>query len=244
MSEKLQKVLAARGYGSRRHMETWISEGRIRVNGRPATLGMRVTDKDRIQVNGRPIREATGDKTRILMVNKPAGVICTRRDPEKRPNVFSLLPPLKNGRWVIVGRLDLNTSGLLLATNNGEIAHRLMHPSGELEREYSVRVYGEVDKAMLARLKKGVDIDGQKMKFKSIREGEVSGRNQWFQVVLTEGRYREVRRLWESQGVKVSRLIRIRFGTICLPRNLRATAWKELGESQIEKLLQAVASDS
>lgn len=218
-------------------MEVWIEEGRVRVNGRPATLGMRVSDKDRIQVNGRPIRKPSRQSLRILMINKPAGIICTRRDPQHRENVFKLLPPLKNGRWVLIGRLDLNTSGLLLATNDGEVAHRLMHPGGEMEREYSVRVFGEVNNAMLARLKKGVDIDGQIMKFARIREGEGSGGNRWFHVVLTEGRYREVRRLWESQGVKVSRLIRIRFGNITLPRNLRAGTWKELSERQIRGLL-------
>ncbi len=236
MSEKLQKVLASRGYGSRRQMEQWIEAGRIRVDGRVATLGDRVESDAQIFIDGKPARRESREETRVLLFNKPPGVVCTRRDEQQRPTVFTSFPAIHNGRWIIVGRLDINTSGLLLVTNDGALANRLMHPSSGVEREYSVRLFGSVDQAMIDRLLRGVVVDGEAMRFHSITEGGGPGRNQWFNVVLKEGKYREVRRLWESQGVQVSRLIRIRYGDIRLPRNLRMGHFQELTEQQIGEL--------
>jgi len=236
MSEKLQKILASRGYGSRRQMEQWIEAGRIKVNGQVAGLGDRVDQDADILVDGKPVRRDAAEGTRELLLNKPAGVVCTRRDEQGRPTIFQYLPKIRAGRWISVGRLDINTSGLLLVTNDGELANWLMHPSSELEREYNVRVFGVVDAAMLQRLRKGVDIDGEMMRFKRVTPGGASGSNQWYRVVLKEGKYREVRRLWESQGIQVNRLIRIRFGGIELPRNLKMGKYLELTEDEVTEL--------
>ncbi len=230
MSEKLQKVLARAGKGSRREMETVISAGRVSVNGKTAFLGDRVEGNEQIRIDGHNVvLEAQGDQIcRILMYNKPEGEMCTRKDPEGRPTVFDRLPPLEGGRWVAVGRLDINTSGMLLFTTDGELANRLMHPSHKVEREYAVRVFGEVNEAMRQTLLHGVKLEDGPAKFQKITYRGGEGRNHWFHVVLSEGRNREVRRLWESQDVQVSRLIRVRYGDLELQRQLPLGGWTEL----------------
>lgn len=227
--EKLQKVLAHAGLGSRREMERWIEEGRVSIDGKIASLGVRVLDHQTIRVDGNIIRsDRRSPRQRIIAYNKPEGEICTRSDPKGRPTVFQSLPGLRNGRWVSIGRLDVNTGGLLLFTTDGELANRLMHPRYEVEREYAVRVHGEVDQAMLQRLRKGVELDDGMASFNSISDRGGEGTNHWYHVTLNEGRNREVRRLWESQGVQVSRLARVRFGPVNLSRQLRQGRWKDL----------------
>jgi 23S rRNA pseudouridine2605 synthase len=238
LSEKLQKVLARAGLGSRRELERWIEEGRVSVDGRPAALGARVSPGQDVRVDGRPVRlepEGTGP-ARVLVYHKPDGEVCTRRDPAGRPTVFDRLPPIANGRWVGIGRLDLNTSGLLLLTNDGELANRLMHPSAGIEREYAVRVLGDPPADVLQRLRAGVELDDGPGSFDSIVPGGGGGANRWFHVVIREGRKREVRRLWESAGLPVSRLIRVRYGPVRLPRNLRKGRWRELEAVQVDAL--------
>ena len=237
--EKLQKVLARAGYGSRRELERWIEAGRISVNGRIATLGDRVSEHDVLRVDGHPVserRSTARKRIRVLMYNKPAGEICARKDPEGRPTVFESLPGIRDGRWVMVGRLDFNTTGLLLFTSDGELANRLMHPSANIEREYAVRVLGEVTKSIVSNLLEGVELEDGPARFTRIQPAGGEGANQWFHVTLLEGRYREVRRLWESQGLTVSRLSRIRFGPLTLPRTLRGGKWEELDSSALELL--------
>ena len=243
MSEKLQKVLARAGKGSRREMESVISQGRVSVDGKTAFLGDRVEGTEQIRVDGHVVNLQSKDQEicRILMYNKPEGEMCTRKDPEGRPTVFDRLPKLENGRWVAVGRLEINTQGMLLFTTDGELANRLMHPSRKVEREYAVRVFGEVDDAMLQRLRNGVKLEDGPAKFNKITYRGGEGRNHWFHVVLTEGRNREVRRLWESQDVQVSRLIRVRYGDITLQRQLPLGGWVELGLKDVNyyrKLVQ------
>lgn len=240
MSEKLQKVLAAAGYGSRRELEQWITDGRVEVNGKPAKLGDRVTVEDAINVDGKRIKLAAADrKIRVLLYNKPEGEVCTRSDPEGRKTVFDHLPRLTGERWVVVGRLDINTTGLLLFTNNGELANRLMHPSYQVDREYLVRVHGAVDNAMIKRLREGVLLDDGPAKFSDVVPGERVGSNGWYTVALMEGRNREVRRLWESQGVEVNRLKRVRFGPIFMPSYVRMGQWIELDDRALSDLLAA-----
>src|SRR5574344_3049265 len=214
LGEKLQKVLARMGVGSRRDVEAWIAQGRIKVNGVDATLGLRVQPGDAIALDGRLLRREEEDQVvrRVLIYNKPEGEVCTRSDPEGRPTVFDRLPRPKNGRWINIGRLDINTTGLLLFTTDGELANRLMHPSREVEREYAVRVFGQVDDAKLRDLSRGVQLEDGPAAFKTIKFSGGEGINQWYNVTLTEGRNREVRRLWEAVGVQVSRLIRVRYG--------------------------------
>ena len=238
MSEKLQKVLARAGLGSRRTLEEWISAGRVRVNGRLAKLGERVGPEDRIVVDGRKIRADRKQKPRrrVLLYNKPENEVCSRSDPEGRPTVFDRLPPLRNSRWISVGRLDLNSSGLLLFTNDGELAHRLMHPSSGIDREYAVRVLGTVTDEMLRRMRAGVEVDGRLCRFSDVRFFGGAGANQWYHVVLMEGRNREVRKIWQSQGVKVSRLKRVRFGPVFIPSSVSAGKFRELAEKEIEEL--------
>ncbi len=228
--ERLQKVLARAGYGSRRQIESLIEQGRIQLNRRTARLGDRVRPGDRVKVSGKlvPASRLRGKQTRLLAYHKPVGEICTRRDPENRPTVFENLPRLRGGRWIAIGRLDINTSGLLLFTTDGELANRLMHPSQQIEREYAVRVRGEVNEEILANLRQGVLLDDGPARFERIEDAGGEGSNHWYHVIVCEGRNREVRRLWESQGVTVSRLIRVRFGTVTLPRNLRPGQWREL----------------
>ncbi|WKT00625.1 23S rRNA pseudouridine(2605) synthase RluB [Gallibacterium salpingitidis] len=244
VGEKLQKVLARTGLGSRREIETIIAAGRVSVNGVIATLGERVEVKTdtKIRVDGQlvSLNSARKEVCRVLMYYKPEGELCTRHDPEGRATVFERLPKISNGRWIAVGRLDINTSGLLLFTTDGELANRLMHPSKEVEREYSVRVFGEVTEKMLMQLKKGVQLEDGPANFKSISPQGGQGMNQWFAVTLTEGRNREVRRLWESQGIQVSRLIRTRYGNIELMRGLPRGGWEELPLDKVNYLRQLV----
>lgn len=244
MSEKLQKVLANAGQGSRREMEKWIEQGRISVNGKVATLGDRVELVDQIRVDGHLLSvEQEKPVCRVLMYNKPEGELCSRKDPEGRATVFDRLPAIQNGRWIAVGRLDINTSGLLLFTNDGELANRLMHPKHEVVREYAVRVFGEVDNAMLNRLKKGVELEDGMAKFSTIQgrsNSEDESLNQWFNVTLSEGRNREVRRLWESQEVQVSRLIRVNYGGLELQKRLPQGGWMELMLDDVNQLRKSV----
>jgi 23S rRNA pseudouridine2605 synthase len=242
-TEKLQKVLANNGVGSRREMERWISEGRVSVNGKLATLGDRVGPSDQLRVDGHPVsRNLEKSACRVLMYNKPEGELCSRNDPEGRATVFDRLPAIQNDRWIAVGRLDINTSGLLFFTNDGELANRLMHPRHEIEREYAVRVFGEVTPAMLRTLQKGVELEDGTAKFTHIhvRPTDDESLNQWFDVTLSEGRNREVRRLWESQGVQVSRLIRVRYGNLELQKRLPQGAWIELDLDRVNELRKVV----
>ena len=242
MSEKLQKVLARAGLGSRREIETWIQARRVSVNGSIVELGTRVEASDIIRVDGKIIQCAPNPLVhhRTIIYNKPEGEICTLADPKKRATVFDHLPTLRNKRWVSVGRLDFNTMGLLLFTTDGELAHRLMHPSYELERVYAVRVLGEVNETVLNRMRKGVKLDDGLARFDKIVDAGGEGANHWYHVTLKEGRYREVRRLWESQNIKVSRLIRLRYGVMTLPRQLSRGRWLELSDAECQKLYQSV----
>jgi len=242
MSEKLQKVLARVGLGSRRHMELAISEGRVSVNGHISTLGDRIEALDELRIDGRRVQFTLEDEVRrrIIVYYKPEGEICSRNDPEGRPSVFEQLPVIAGERWVMVGRLDINSTGLLLFTNDGELANRLMHPSNEVEREYAVRVMGEVTPGIQKVLLEGVQLEDGPAKFESMHEIGGEGFNRWYQVVVKEGRNREVRRLFESQGLKVSRLLRTRYGTVKLPRHLRTGRWIELDKPEIDELVEAV----
>jgi 23S rRNA pseudouridine2605 synthase len=242
MVERIQKVLARAGLGSRRQIEAWIREGKITVNNRPAVLGLGISGTDVIKIDGRLVSQASAvTPVRTLVYHKPAGEVTTRRDEAGRPTVFDHLPRLKHARWITVGRLDINTSGVLLVTTDGELAHRLMHPSWQIEREYAVRVLGEVDEAVLQKLQQGVMLDDGKAAFSTILDAGGAGANHWYHVVLREGRNREVRRLWESQGLQVSRLIRIRYGPAGLPRNLRAGKFQDLAPQETEALYAAVS---
>ena len=215
-------MLARAGLASRRTIEQWIGEGRITVDGQPATLGQRVETASRIALDGRVVRFAdSAPRARVLVYHKPAGEVCTRTDPQGRPTVFDKLPVLRGSRWITIGRLDFNTSGLLLFTTDGELANRLMHPSSQIEREYAVRILGKVDEAMLARLKQGVMLEDGPAHFDAIIDAGGEGANRWYHVILKEGRNREVRRMWEAVGAKVSRLIRVRYGNVTLARHLR-----------------------
>ncbi len=239
-TEKLQKVLARAGLGSRRQIETWIRDGRVQVNQHIATIGERVSNLDNIRVNGRRMSTLQTPPRQILCYHKPVGEVCTRNDPEGRTTIFERLPPPKQGRWISVGRLDLNTAGLLLLTTDGELAHRLMHPSYTIEREYAVRILGEVDAAMLKRLHNGVQLEDGMARFVHITDAGGNGANHWYHITLNEGRKHEVRRLWESQGVTVSRLIRIRFGPFSLPKGLRMGHHTELDIQSQKALLKVV----
>jgi 23S rRNA pseudouridine2605 synthase len=242
MAERLQKVLANAGHGSRRQIETWISEGRITVNGKVAELGLTVSATDLIRIDGRAVSIARTGKhsERTLIYHKPAGQVTTRSDEAGRPTVFDNLPRIKDARWITVGRLDLNTAGLLLVTTDGELAHRLMHPSYEIEREYAVRILGKVDEAALDRLQKGIKLEDGIAAFESIRDAGGEGANHWYHVIVREGRNREVRRLWESQGVQVSRLMRVRYGPVSLPRAVRPGKFRDLAPQELEALYTTV----
>ncbi len=236
-SEKLQKTLARAGLGSRRDLEAWISAGRVTVNGTVAELGSRVSEDDRILVDGVPLTiDWQPTLGRVLAYHKPEGEICSRRDPDGRPTIFDALPSAGKARWVVVGRLDINTSGLLLLTTDGELANRLMHPRHEIEREYAVRVLGELQPDTLHNLTQGVQLEDGPAKFDSITERGGEGANRWFHVTLREGRNREVRRLWESQGLTVSRLIRVRYGNLVLPREIPAGRWRELAPEVVNEI--------
>ena len=236
---KLQKVLAQAGVGSRRDMEQMIADGQITVNGHPAHVGQRISLGDQISVGGKPIRfSIVPPSPRILAYHKPAGEVVTHDDPQQRPTVFRRLPRLAKGKWQSVGRLDLNTEGLLLFTNSGDLANQLMHPRFGVEREYAVRVLGTLEPEAKAKLLAGVQIDGQMASFKSVDEGGGEGVNRWYRVVITEGRYREVRKLFDAVGLTVSRLIRIRYGTVVLPRGLKRGMWVDLSTQDVQLIRQ------
>ena len=239
--ERIHKFLAQAGIASRRTIESWIKAERITVNGKVAKPGDRITAGDKVRLDGNLLRtDEPSEKTRIIAYHKPAGELCTRSDEKGRPTVFAALPPIRNGRWINIGRLDINTTGLLLFTNDGKLANRLMHPSGEIEREYAVRVFGEVGQETLKKMLNGVDLEDGRAAFDSIHEAGGQGRNHWYHVVLREGRNREVKRLWESQGVSVSRLIRVRFGPYPLPRTLHPGEFHEFSKSEVNEFLNAV----
>lgn len=241
-SARIQKMLARAGLGSRRQIEQWITEGKVFINGRMAKLGDRCTLRDRVIVNGHQINlvKRSAVPTRVLLYHKPAGEVVSRRDPEGRPVIFTQLPKLEAGRWVAVGRLDIATQGLLLVTTNGELANRLMHPGRQIEREYAVRVFGHIGEALPPRLIEGVQLEDGPARFESVEPAGGEGSNQWFHVVVKEGRNRLVRRLWESQGVTVSRLIRVRFGNLTLPPRLKARTFLELQPDEVARLMRSV----
>ncbi|OTQ61252.1 23S rRNA pseudouridine(2605) synthase RluB [Gilliamella apis] len=243
-TEKLQKVLANLGNGSRREIEAMIVAGKISVDGKIATLGDRVdvNANPKIRINGHLVQLRSKEKEvcRVLAYYKPEGEICSRNDPQGRATVFERLPRLKNARWINIGRLDINTSGLLLFTTDGELANRLMHPRHEIEREYAVRVFGNITDQQLNQLRKGVQLEDGPAAFNSIKPQGGDGLNQWFNVVITEGRNREVRRMWEAIDVQVSRLLRIRYGNITLPKGLSRGTWMELGIDSVNYLRELV----
>ncbi len=240
--QRLQKLLAAAGYGSRREIEAWIRAGRISVDGVISTLGDQARGDELIRLDGHRLssRRLTTPPTQILLYHKPEGEVVTRHDEEGRTTIFSSLPrPKQGGRWISVGRLDLNTSGLLLLTTDGELANRLMHPSNEIEREYAVRILGEIPEGALERLRAGVELEDGPARFERLAEAGGEGANRWFHVTLKEGRNREVRRMWEAVGVQVSRLIRIRFATITLPRGLHPGRARQATVDESRSLLAA-----
>ena len=239
--EKLQKVLARAGLGSRREMERWIEGGRVTVNGKTAHIGDRVGDRDRLAVDGRTLDAEPAQEVRCILYHKPPGEVCTRKDPEGRRTVFERLPSLKSGRWISIGRLDFNTSGLLLFTTDGELANKLMHPSSNIEREYMVRVMGDVQPDMLQRMREGVMLEDGVARFTDIQEGGGDGINRWYYVVLMEGRNREVRRLWESQGLTVSRLKRVRYGEVFIPSRVKQGQWVEMDHADVKSLYRMVS---
>ena len=238
MKTRIHKILADHGIGSRRGIESLIKQRRVKVNGELATLGQLVSEHDIFEVEGRTVRLSKKDpsKKRILMYNKKVGEISSRNDPDHKKTIFDSLPKLKSGRWVSVGRLDINTSGLILFTNDGSLANQLMHPSSNIEREYIARVHGQVTDQILNNLMKGVKLEDGFAKFTDVQGGRKGNTNQWFAMVIMEGRTREVRRLWESQGLEISRLKRVRYGSLFLPAGLKQGAFKELSKSEISAL--------
>jgi len=237
-SEKLHKVLADAGVGSRRDMEELIIAGRVSVNGQPAHIGQRVLPSDQVRVNGKPLaRRQPGRPPRVLLYHKPAGEIVSQDDPDNRPTVFDKLPKVGGARWVAVGRLDFNTEGLLIFSTSGEVANRLMHPRYEVEREYAVRILGEVQEDQKRRLLEGVELDDGPAKFSRLEEAGGEGANRWYRVVIAEGRNREVRRMFAAVGLEVSRLIRIRYGAIQLPRSLARGRYSELAPEWVQAWL-------
>ena len=242
MKERIQKLLSRAGYGSRREIERMVNAGEILVNGHRAESGQAIDENDQVTLRGQRLHLSSrvNATQKVLMYHKPAGEMCTLSDPEGRPPVFDNLPKIRAGRWIMIGRLDINTDGLLLFTTDGELANKLMHPSSEIEREYACRVMGQVDNEMLIRLQEGVELEDGKANFIRIKDAGGEGLNHWYHVVLAEGRNREVRRLWESQGVKISRLIRVRYGNLALPRYLRSGHHKELEVRELRKLYNLV----
>ncbi len=231
--ERLQKVLAQAGVASRREIEEWVVAGRILVNGLPASLGQKIGPGDRVKVNGKliPLR-FTQRSPRVLIYHKPEGEIVSRDDPEGRPTVFERLPLLRKGRWLAVGRLDFNTSGLLLFTNDGDLANKLMHPRYELEREYAVRILGELTEEQVKSLTEGIQLEDGLAKFNLLRDEGGEGANHWYRVTISEGRNREVRRMFEAVGLTVSRLMRVRYGSVELPARLKRGMWMEMPEAE------------
>ena len=236
MAERLQKLLAAAGLGSRREIEGWIEAGRVSVNGVVAKLGQSAESGDAIAVDGKPVLAGQAAARELLLYNKPAGEVTTRFDPQGRPTVFDRLPPPRSGRWVVVGRLDTNTTGLLLFTNDGELAHRLMHPSSRIEREYVVRVRGLPPLATLQALLDGLMLEDGMARFDRVEALGQSTGHAWYRVCLHEGRNREVRRLWTAAGYEVSRLCRTRFGELRLPEDLRPGSYRWVAPELAEKL--------
>jgi 23S rRNA pseudouridine2605 synthase len=234
--ERLQKLLASAGHGSRREIEQWIRDGRVTVAGRIAQLGDRAEPGADISLDGKPLDSAVAGERTVLVYHKPAGEVTTRKDPDGRPTVFERLPPAPSGRWVVIGRLDVNTTGLLLFTTDGALAHKLMHPSAEIEREYLVRVHGDPGPGVLQRLLSGVMLEDGPARFDRIVPGGRSDSHSWFTVTLREGRNREGRRLWQEVGLEVSRLSRLRYGPVVLPEDLRPGAWRVM-PPQLSRLL-------
>ena len=236
MKQRIHKVLADHGHGSRRGIEQLIKKNKVEVNGKIAKIGQLVSEKDSFKIEGKNIvLSRKGNKDiRILMYNKKVGEVSTRHDPENRPTVFDNLPRLNSERWVSVGRLDVNTSGLMLFTNKGELANKLMHPSSVIEREYVARIHGLVTEKVLRKLINGVKLEDGLARFTDVQEGKKGKTNQWFAMVIMEGRTREVRRLWESQNLQVSRLKRVRYGDLFLPANLKQGSYKELSKSEVK----------
>ena len=237
---KLHKVLAEAGLGSRRDMEELIIAGRVSVNGEPAHIGQRILPTDAVRINGKLLQRRVSNKPpRVLVYHKPAGEIVSADDPEGRPSVFDRLPTMKTGKWLAVGRLDFNTEGLLLFTNSGDLANRLMHPRYNIDREYAVRTLGELEEGMRQKLLAGVELDDGTASFTKIADGGGEGVNRWYRVVIGEGRNREVRRMFEAVGLTVSRLIRTRYGAMTLPSGLKRGRWEELEENDVRHFLDA-----
>ena len=239
-SEKLHKVLARAGLGSRRELEQWISEGRVSVNGRRAHLGARVSARDSLSVDGRavPRWRLRDGSLRVIAYHKPVGEICSRRDPDGRKSVFDALPRIAPGRWIAVGRLDVNTSGLLLFVSDGELANALMHPSSRIEREYACRIFGRVSPEQIEMLHQGVELEDGVARFDRVIDDGGQGRNHWYRVVVSEGRNRLVRRMWQALDVDVSRLARVRYGPIALSRRVRTGRFESLGAEQCRELYE------
>jgi len=234
--EKIHKVLAATGMGSRREIEGWIEQGRILVNGEPAHIGQRVSGKDKIEVDGARVAARQQTAPQVIVLNKMAGTVCSRHDEEGRKTIFAALPRLRSGRWISVGRLDMQTTGLLVLTSDGALANKMMHPSTGLDREYAVRVNRQLDDAQLRQLQSGVEVDGEMLRFSDIRYYDGSEKNFWYHVVLMEGKNREVRRLFEVSGCVVSRLKRVRYGPVILPSWLKVGQWARLQEEDVSSL--------
>ncbi|HEX6006573.1 MAG TPA: pseudouridine synthase [Burkholderiales bacterium] len=238
-TQKLHKLLAQAGLGSRRAMEEWIRGGRVTVNGTVATIGTRVSPRDIVRVGRRIVRWPREERLpRVVLYHKPEGEIVSRADPEERTSAFDRLPPVRGGKWIAVGRLDYNTGGLLVFTTSGEVANRMMHPRYALEREYALRVLGTLKPEQLARLKSGIELADGPAHLVSIEDEGGEGANHWYRIVLAEGRNRIVRRIFEALGVTVSRLMRVRFGCIVLPRRLRRGQWLELPPAEVKALLR------